>query len=174
MGERKDIAALTRIFDQECERHGVYPLDDRGAARIAVPKPPPGGADPDRRHFIYYPGAVRLPETAAPNTKNRSHRITVRIRTVGEGVLVALGGQVAGYALYVEDGTPVYHYNYFGRERTTITSTAPLPEAASTLELEFLYDGDGAGKGGEAILRLNDQEVGRRSNGLTSRSASPA
>src|SRR5262249_46026443 len=47
------------------EKNHVYPFDDRGAARRAVPKPSPGGADPNRSKFSYYVGASRLPETAA-------------------------------------------------------------------------------------------------------------
>ncbi len=155
------LAELQHIFDEECERYGVYPFDDRGAARLATPKPPPGGADPARRHFTYYPGAVRLPETAAANTKNRSHRITVRIDEDGDGVLVACGGGSAGYVLYVHDGRPVYHYNWFGQEHTLLRADRQLPRGASTIEVDFLYDGGGAGRGGDARLRLDGVEVAR-------------
>ena len=155
------LEGLKKIFDEECKTYGVYPFDDRGSARLAVPKPPPGGADPDRKHFTYYPGAVRLAETAAPNTKNRSHRIEVQIAKPGDGVLVALGGQSAGWVIYVKDGKPAYHYNWFERERTVIASNTSLPAGASTLRFEFLYDGGGAGKGGEGVLYLDGDEVGR-------------
>lgn len=73
------LAELQKIFDEECVKNNVYPFDDRGAGRLAVVKPSPGGADPNRTQFTYYPGAFRLAETAAPNTKNRSHRITAVI-----------------------------------------------------------------------------------------------
>jgi arylsulfatase len=91
------LVELQTLFDEEAEKFGVYPFDDRGSARISEPKPPPGGADPNRRHLVYYPGAIRLPETAAPNTTNRSHRITAHIAERGEGVIVAMGGTSAGY-----------------------------------------------------------------------------
>ncbi|OUS89635.1 sulfatase-like hydrolase/transferase [Rhodococcus sp. NCIMB 12038] len=155
------LAELQEIFEQECQRYGVYPLDDRGAERLVTPKPPPGGADPARRHFTYYPGAVRLPETAAANTKNRSHRITVLIDEPGDGVLVACGGGSAGYVLYVDEGRPVYHYNWFGRERTMLRSDSPLPDGTSIVEFEFLYDGGGAGRGGDAVLTVDGREVAR-------------
>jgi arylsulfatase A-like enzyme len=168
--ESRDLAAqypekleeLKQLFDLECEKYGVYPLDDRGVVRAFLPKPPPGGADPKRKHFTYYPGAVRLPETAAPSTKNRSHRIDIAIAKGGEGVLLALGGLSAGFVLYVKNGNPIYHYNYFDLERTIIESGLPLPEGASTLSFEFHYDGGGPGKGGEAILYLDNQEVGKQ------------
>jgi len=156
------LAELQKLFDQEAQKYGVYPLDDRGAARLAVPKPPPGGADPDRRQFTYYPGATRLPEVASPNTKNRSHRITARIAERGDGVLVALGGMSAGYSLYVQQGKPHYEYNWFDRERTVLSGDNPLPEKASTVTFVFLYDGGGAGLGGEAILSVDGIEVDRK------------
>jgi arylsulfatase len=156
------LEALKKLFEDECKKYGVYPLDDRGAARLGLPKPPPGGADPKRRRFTYYPGAVRLAETAAPNTKNRSHRIDITIAKGGEGVLLAEGGQSAGFAIYVKNGKPVYHYNFFEMERTSIESSVPLPKEKSTVSFEFRYDGGGGGKGGEAVLFVDGKEVGKK------------
>ena len=160
----KKLAELKAIFNQEAKKNNVYPFDDRGAARIAVPKPPPGGADPNRTKFSYYAGVTRLPETAAPNTKNRSHRISAVIEMPekgGEGVIVAEGGKSAGFALYVQDGKLVYHYNWFERERTNLVSNIPLPAGKSTVTMEFAYDGGGLGKGGEATIAINAKVVGR-------------
>lgn len=158
------VEELKRIFDEEAKKYNVYPLDDRGAGRLAEPKPSPGGADPNRTDFTYYEGAARLPETAAPNTKNRSHSIKVAVDNFSgkaEGVLLAAGGGSAGYAIYILDGKPVYHYNYFERDRLNVVSSKPLPKGKSTLELAFAYDGGGLGKGGEAVLLFNGEEVGR-------------
>src|SRR5215510_10100147 len=170
--ESNDLAAkepakleeLKKIFDEEAEKYNVYPLDDRGAGRLAEPKPSPGGSDPKRTNFTYYAGASRLPETASPNTKNCSHRITAVIEMPekgGEGVIVAAGGASAGYSLYVQDGKLVYHYNWFERERTNLVSNIPLPAGKSTVTMEFAYDGGGLGKGGEAVIGINGKEVGR-------------
>jgi arylsulfatase A-like enzyme len=153
------VEELKALFEEEAEKYGVFPLDDRGAERLLIPKPSPG--DPNRRDFTYYPGAIRLAETAAPNTKNRSHRIDVSITEKGDGVLLAYGGVSAGFVLYVKDGKPTYQYNWFNRARTSITSDIELPKGASTVTFEFLYDGGGAGKGGEGVLFIDDQEVAR-------------
>ncbi|HUD29385.1 MAG TPA: sulfatase-like hydrolase/transferase, partial [Novosphingobium sp.] len=158
------VEELKRIFDEEAEKYHVYPLDDRGAGRLAEPKPSPGGADPNRTDFTYYEGAARLPETAAPNTKNRSHSIRVAVDNdtgKAEGVLLAAGGGSAGYSIYILDGKPVYHYNFFEKDRLNVVSSKPLPKGKSTLELAFAYDGGGLGKGGEAVLLLDGEEVGR-------------
>ena len=169
--EAKDLAAehpdklaeLKTLFDEEAGKNHVYPFDDRGAARAAVPKPSPGGSDPNRTQFTYYGGASRLAETAAPNTKNVSHRITAHIDMPagGEGVIVAEGGISAGFALYVQNGKLVYHYNWFERERTNLVSNMPVPTGKSTVTMEFAYDGGGLGKGGEAVIAINGKEVGR-------------
>lgn len=158
------LAKLKAIFDEEAEKNHVYPLDDRGAGRLAVPKPSPGGSDPNRTHFTYYAGASRLAETAAPNTKNRSHRITADIELPekgGEGVIVAAGGGSAGYVLYVKDGKLVYQYNWFERERTKVVSDIALPAGKSTVAVEFAYDGGGLGKGGDVTIAINGKPVGR-------------
>lgn len=170
--EANDLAAkhpdklkeMQAIFDEEAKKNNVYPFDDRGAGRLAVPKPPPGGADPKRTHFTYFAGASRLAETAAPNTKNRSHRITAQIEMPdkgGEGVIVAAGGASAGYALYVKDGKLVYHYNWFERERTDLVSDTALPSGKCTVTAEFAYDGGGLGKGGEVVIGIDGKEAGR-------------
>ena len=59
------------------------------SAGLSVPKPSPGGSDPNRTKFTYYAGVSRLAETAAPNTKNVSHRITavIDMPAGGEGVI---------------------------------------------------------------------------------------
>jgi arylsulfatase A-like enzyme len=160
----KKLAELKALFDKEAKKNNVYPFDDRGAGRLAVPKPPPGGADPNRTKFTYYSGVTRLPETAAPNTKNRSHRITAVIempKKGGEGVIVAEGGKSAGFALYVQDGKLAYHFNWFERERTNLVSDVSLPAGKSTVAMEFAYDGGGLGKGGEATIAINGKVVGR-------------
>ncbi|MBH0112788.1 arylsulfatase [Novosphingobium sp. YJ-S2-02] len=158
------LAEMKAIFDEEAEKYGVYPLDDRGSGRLSEPKPAPGGADPDRTDFTFYEGCYRLPETAAPNTKNRSHSIKVSLdNTSGkaEGVIVAAGGKSAGYSLYVKDGKLTYHYNYFEKQRYDIAANAPLPDGKSVVEMAFAYDGGGLGKGGEVVLMIDGKEVAR-------------
>jgi arylsulfatase len=159
------LAELTSLFDEEAKKNHVYPLDDRGTGRIYIPKPSPGGSDPKRTKFTYYAGAVRLAETAAANTKNRSHTIEADIslpENGGEGVLVAIGGSSGGYSLYVQDGKLVYHFNWFDETRTVINSSEPVPTGKSTVRFDFTYDGGSGelGKGGTCTLFINGRIVG--------------
>jgi arylsulfatase len=159
----KKLAELKALFDAEAKKNHVYPLDDRGTERVFIQKPSAGGSDPKRTHFTYYTGAVRLAETAAANTKNKSHTITADIvmpEQGGEGVIVAEGGSSAGFALYVQDGKLVYHFNWFEESRYVITSSEPMPAGKSTVRFEFAYDGGGMGKGGKGTLFINGKKVG--------------
>jgi hypothetical protein len=52
------------MLDEEANRNNVYPFDDRGAARLSVPKPSVGGSDPNRTKCTYFAGGSRLAETA--------------------------------------------------------------------------------------------------------------
>jgi hypothetical protein len=54
---------------------------------------------------------------------------------------------------------PAFHYNWFGRERYTITSAEPLPLGPCTIRFDFAYDGGGAGKGGTGTLSVKGDEV---------------
>jgi arylsulfatase len=76
-----------------------------------------------------------------------------------QGVLVTLGGETGGYALYVLEGKPTFVYNWLGVERYAITSAEPLPKGECTIVFDFAYDG-GPGKGGTGTLRVNDRTVG--------------
>lgn len=155
------LATMKALFDGEAKRNNVYPLDDRGTGRLLTPKPTP--SDPNRLSFTYYAGATRLAETAAPNTKNKSHSITADIvmpEKGGEGVIVAEGGLSAGFSLYVQGGKLVYHFNWFDEGRYAITSAEPVPPGRSTVRFEFAYDGGGLGKGGVGTLSINGKKVG--------------
>ncbi|MEJ1240533.1 arylsulfatase [Chryseolinea sp. T2] len=166
--EATDVAAqnpeklkeLQALWEEEAKKYDVFPLDDRGAARLVVPKPSPLG---DRTKFSFYEGATRIPETAAPNTKNRSWSMEAIVTTDKkhkDGVINAMGGISAGYVLYVRNGIPTFVYNYFETEVTTIKSRKPLPDKQASVKLDFKYDGGGVGKGGTFTLYINNEKVG--------------
>lgn len=159
------LAELKQEFDKAAEEYDVYPLDDRGAARLALPKPPVPGADLDSSTYKYFAGATRIAEPAAPPMKNKSWTLTAKVVTQGdktEGVVMGFGGVAAGIVLYLDDGVPVFDYNYF-EEHTVVKGDAPLPEGAATLEVDFDYQGgpDQAGKGAKIALSVNGQIVAR-------------
>ena len=44
-----------------------------------------------------------------------------------EGVVLAQGGKMGGWSLYVKDGKPRFAYNWLGRETYKIAGPARLP-----------------------------------------------
>jgi arylsulfatase len=154
------LKELKEMWEVEAEKYHVFPLDDRGAPRLAVPKPSPLG---DRTSFTFYEGATRIPETASPNTKNKSWEMEALVETSSgkkDGVINATGGISAGYSLYVKDGYPTFTYNYFEDDIVTIKSSKKLPDGLASVKLDFKYDGGGVGKGGLFTLYINNEKVG--------------
>lgn len=154
------LEELKAMWEEEAQKYHVYPLDDRGAARLTVPKP---SLITGRTSFTYYEGATRIPEPVAPNTKNTSWTMEAMLETASghkDGVVNAIGGSSAGYVLYVKDGYPTFEYNFFQDKITTIKSSKKLPDGMASVKIDFAYDGGGAGKGGMFTLYLNNEKVG--------------
>ena len=159
--EPQRLRELQDLFWVEAAKYQVLPLDDRFIERADPSLRPSLMAG--RTDFTYYPGAARISESSSPNVKNRSHRITAHVevpQSSGDGVIVAAGGIVAGYALYVKDGKPTYEYNWFSQQRYKVTSSEKLLAGPATIRVEFQYDGGGVGKGGLVSLFINDKKVG--------------
>jgi arylsulfatase len=156
------LKELQDLFWIEATKYNVLPLDDRFIER-ADPAMRPSLIE-GRTKFTYFPGVRRVPESSSPNVKNKSHTITVDVEIPNggaDGVLVAAGGNVGGYALFVKDGKPTYEYNYFTVERFKIASKDTLTPGRHTIRFEFKYDGGGVGKGGNGTLFLDGNEVAR-------------
>jgi arylsulfatase len=155
------LHALKELFLVEAARYGVLPLDDRFAERMQETSP---GFFSGRERVAFPPGMVRLPEGSAPRLSNVDHTITVTAEipeTGAEGVLVCLGGDWAGWSLFVEHDHLHYHYNWHDLERYDMVSREPLPRGELKLRVEFRCD-DPRTRGGPATLRLfcNERRIG--------------
>ena len=156
------LESMKQKFAEVAEQRNVYPLDDRGSARLAIPKPPVPGADEDASTYTYFAGATRIAEPAAPPMKNNSWTLTADLTTAGketEGVIMGFGGVAAGMVLYLEDGVPVFDYNFF-EDHTIVRGENALPEGDSTVTVDFEYAGGGAGKGAKIVLKVDGESVG--------------
>jgi len=106
--------------------------------------------------------ATRIPETAAPNAKNKSWTMEAMLETepkAKDGVINAIGGSGASYSFCVQDGYLTFLYNFFEADVVTIKSSKKLPDGLASVKVDFKYDGGGAGKGGEFALFLNNEIV---------------
>ena len=153
------LAELRALFDSEARRHNVYPLRDAGSPRggpLRVPRLLDGV-----RKATYTTAHVRMPERSVIDVKNKSFDLTADLVVPDdgcEGVVVCQGGNLAGWTLYLRDGCPAYHYNWFGHERFEVRAEDPLAPGAR--QLRVLYDHDGGlGAGGTATLFIDGQVV---------------
>lgn len=155
------LRTLQRLFLIQAARHNVLPLDDRAAER----------ADPDRagrpvqvrgRRQVVYGHMGRLHAFSVINIRNKSYSITAEVhvpRSGAEGVIVARGGRVGGWALYAKDGRPKYCYNFYGIDLFHVEGTEAIPPGTHQVRMAFHYDGGGVGKGGTVHLFIDGKKV---------------
>jgi arylsulfatase len=156
------LAELQRLWMIEAAKYNVLPLDDRRYERIN----PDLAGRPQLivgTRQVLYPG-MRVTEATALNMKNKSHAITAQV-TVPEGgadgVIVAQGGQVGGWAFYVHDHLLKYCFNFFGIEHYITASDEPVPTGDRQLRVEFAYDGGGLAKGADITLYVDGIPAGK-------------
>jgi arylsulfatase len=151
---------LIEMWWAEVGKYNVLPLDDRFQARVwdrlVLEK--------NKTSYTYYPGAVRIPETTAPRTSNRSYTITadVEISPSGaEGPICAIGGSSSGWSLYIKDRRLTYCYNRLSK-RIYIRSTKEVP-TGKKVKLRYEFEKIGKekfGAGGIGRLYINGEKVG--------------
>ncbi|MCM2459326.1 arylsulfatase [Pseudomonas sp. CG7] len=132
------LAEMMKLFDAEAKRNNVYPLRPPfgkfRALQLAERLRSVDGT------FEYVGGGTRVHEQLAPPVFGRDYSITAQLDGSGaipEGVVVAMGGNMGGYSLYVKEGRPVFGYNYFGEERYAVRSDTRLSSGKSELRFEF-------------------------------------
>jgi len=156
------LAELQALFMSEAEKYHVLPIDDRVIVRM---NPAIAGRPDllgDRTSLTLYDGMDGMLENTFMNVKNRSKTITAEVEIPeggADGVILAQGGRFGGWALYMQDGKPIYTYNFLGLERFTVASDSTVPAGAATIVLDFAYDGGGLGKGGKATISVNGKTV---------------
>ena len=147
------LAELRELFHQAAQEYGVYPLRDAGSPRggdLQVPR------SLQSRKMTYTRAHVRMPERSIVNLKNCSYRITADLVVDDDatGVVACQGGNMAGWSLWLDDGRPTYHYNWFGHEHTVIAASEPIGPGEHSVVVDFVYDG-GFGAGGDLMLSVD-------------------
>jgi arylsulfatase A-like enzyme len=162
-GEQPErLHELQRLFIIEATRNNVLPLDDRAAERFL---PDVAGRPTlikgDRQRL--FGGMGRLSESSVVSIKNKSHAVTAEIVVPeggAQGVIVAQGGSIGGWSLYVKGGKLRYCYNLLGVQRFYVDSDREIPAGTHQVRMEFDYDGPGPGKGGTVSLHGDGEKVG--------------
>ena len=157
------LAELQRLWLIEAVKYNVLPLDDRRIERFNSDI----AGRPVLVHGksqILYGGMTRLSENSVINLKNKSHSVTAEVVIPdggGDGVIIAQGGAFAGWALYLQDGKPKYCHNLAGLLRFYVAADTVVPSGEHQVRMEFAYDGGGLAKGGDVVLYVDGDEVGK-------------
>jgi arylsulfatase len=112
---------------------------------------------------ILFGGMGRLSENSVVSIKNKSHAVTAEldVPTSGaEGVIIAQGGNIGGWSLYVKGGKLKYCYNLLGVQYFFVEAASALPAGEHQVRMEFAYAGGGLGKGGTVSLYVDGKKVG--------------
>ncbi len=153
---------LQRMWLIEATRYNVLPLDDRTAERM----------DPDTagrpvlikgNTQLLFGSMGRLSENSIINIKNKSHSVTALIevpQSGAEGVIIAQGGNIGGWSLYVKDGKLKYCYNLLGIQYYYVEGQAAIPPGKHEVRMDFKYAGGGLGKGGKVSLFIDGKKDG--------------
>ncbi len=158
------LRELQDLWWAEAAKHNVLPIDWRVQERMNAELAGRPSLSGDTKTLTYYAGQVGLPPEASPRVLNKSWSVTADIEVPesgAEGMIVAHGGIVGGYALYLRDGKPAFVYNYLALDRTTVAASEPLPKGKVQLKVDFAYRGGPKelGKGATVTLSANGKQV---------------
>src|SRR3954447_14246874 len=132
------LQELIALWWTQAGAYQALPLESRGAIEILTAERPQLSSP--RTRYIYYPGGAEVPESAAPNIRNRSYTIAAEVdidtKEAG-GVIFSQGSRFGGHALYVQDGKLRYVYNWLGERMQVVESEEPLPTGHVLVSASF-------------------------------------
>jgi arylsulfatase len=149
------------LFYTEAARYDVLPLDNSKTSRLDPAIRP--SLTRGRTSFRYSQGQTRIPEGASPDIKNRSWSLTadVEVKAGATGMIATLGGLFSGWALYLDKGKPVFHYNFCDVAHYEVAGKDALAPGKHTITMHFAYDGGGIGRGGTATINVDGAAVAK-------------
>jgi arylsulfatase A-like enzyme len=158
------LKELQDLFWKEAAQNNILPIHDYSEG--AQGRPTLGGG---RTSFTYRAPLSRLNEDAAPHTIGKSFVIDadVSVEAGAKGVLVTQGGRFGGYAFYLKDGVPVFHYNAVGPDQFTIRGDTAVAAGRHKLTATFQSDKPQPGSGGVLTLSVDGKPVGSGRIGRT-------
>jgi arylsulfatase len=162
----KKLKDMIALWESEAKKNNVYPLDDRRYERASDPGRPVAALTKDV--YTYYPGTSVIHPLAMPQLLGKPHEITAFLdipEGTADGVLMAMGGEFGGFALFVRDGKPVYAHNYLKIEEYEVKGKERLSPGRHLVTVRFkptsaterpsMFTGD-------VVLLVDGHEVARR------------
>jgi arylsulfatase len=158
--EPAKLRELQDSFMAEAAKYNVLPLDDRFAERLDTTLRPSYFAGRDE--VTFYPGMTRLPEGSGPKLVGLPFTMTATIESPkagAEGVIFALGGDAAGWALFLWEGKARFHYNFFGLRRYDVVSPNKLAPGKHAIQVVFTPDSPKPGCPANVTLLIDGKPV---------------
>ncbi len=157
------LEEMKKVYFEEAEKYSALPLEDRGQSLLNAKVAGRPTLLGDRKEITLGEGMTGIKEACFLDVKNTSYTITADIEVspgYTDGVIFSQGGRFGGYSLYVKDGKPSFCYNFIGRDRYYARAEKPLSgEQRYQIKVDFKYDGNGFGKGGDYTLYVNNEKV---------------
>lgn len=157
------LQELIALWGAEASKYGALPLESRTAIEILGAERPQ--LSQPRDQYIYYPGGAGLPESVAPNIRNRSYTIAAELDVETDettGVIFSQGSRFGGHALYVSNGKLKYVYNWLGVHVQTIEADEPIPTGHVYLSASFDRENKEMPAQGTLSLYIRDEKVGEQ------------
>src|SRR3954451_16858687 len=155
------VQELVNLWFHEAGRFNGLPIEDRTPLEVLTAERPQLSKPRDR--YVYYPDCAEIPESVAPNIRNRSYAIAAEVTIDSEdaeGVLMAQGARFGGHALYIKDGKLKYVNNWAGEFEQIIDSDGEVPSGDCVLSASFEKDGDEMPTSGTLTLYVDGEKVG--------------
>ncbi|MFK5856866.1 MAG: arylsulfatase [Bacteroidota bacterium] len=156
------LEEMKSLFMWQAEKYHVLPIDDRTIERTNAALAGRPDLLGDRVSLTLYEGMEGMMENTFINIKNKSFSITAELnipKDGANGVILSQGGRFGGWSVYLIDGKPEFTYNFLGLDRYVISGSEKLPEGDVTVKFDFVYDGDGLGKGGTTTIYVDGKAV---------------
>jgi len=156
------LRELVNLWWVEAGKYNALPLENRGVVEILGTERPQIAKQ--RSRYLYFPGMAEVPESVAPNIRNRSYTVAVEVDVESadaSGVLFSHGARFGGHALYAKDGKLKYVYNWVGMFEQIVESTERIPTGHVVLSASFDREGDTMPAEGTLTLYFGDRQVGQ-------------
>jgi arylsulfatase len=163
--ERGRLIEMSALWYVEAGKFKVFPIDSRLTLRLLDERPQ---LTRDRKKYTYFPHTSTVPEKICATVLNRPHTITANLEIPkggAEGVILAMGSGTGGYALFIQDRTLHYTYNYVASQEFLISSRVAIPEGLVEVQFKFAPTAkpdvhNGKGSPGNVELHVNGKLVG--------------
>ncbi|KAA5544350.1 sulfatase-like hydrolase/transferase [Roseiconus nitratireducens] len=157
------LEELKALWWAQASANKALPLDWRGPERFSAELTGKPNLARGRSRFEYRGPLSGLPESSAPDLKNKSFSITAKVKVDdgANGMIFTQGGNTGGWAFYLQNGKLHAAHNFIDIEHYSVTSDAPIEAGEHELGMSFEYQGgDKLGGSGTATLTVDGKPVG--------------